>query len=206
MCGKSLMELEMENPNIDWDATEFKDEINCFKLLLCSRVSFWRPFVSILNITGCLCVTSLCIGSIPPVCFCEYCIILWSDYPANNSMCRGSPYTEVCEIQKLLLAEAFCLIDYTYCSTQYFYFNNLCCCCWKKLPKDNSSIATQPQPQNTSVPSSIATQPQPQNASVLQVPYALPSQAEQVDVVSTTMSEIVMVSGMREEFSDASIV
>ena len=194
MCGKSLMELEM-NRNIQWEASEFKDEINCFKLLLCNWWSFWRPLVSILDITGCLCVTSLCIGSIPPVCFCEYCIILWSDYPANNSMCRDSPYTEVCEIQKLLLAEAFCLIDYTYCSTQYFYFNKLCCCCWKKLPKDNSPITTQPQPQ-----------PQPQNASVLQVPYALPSQAEQVDVVSTTMSEIVMVSGMREEFSDASIV
>jgi len=195
--------------DVQWEASEFKDEINCFKLLLCSWWSCCRPLVSIADITGCLCVTSLCIGSIPPVCFCEYCIILWSDYGENNSLCRDSPYTEVCEIQKLLLAEAFCLIDHTVCSTQYFYFNKLCCCCWKKLPKDNSSIATQPQPQpqNASVPSSIATQPQPQqqNASVPQVRYVSHSD-EDPDVVSTTMSEIVMVSGMREEFSDASIV
>jgi hypothetical protein len=195
--------------NIQWEASEFKEDINYFGPLLWSEMFLWRPFVSILDITGCLCVTSLCIGSIPPVCVCEYFIILLSDHPENNSMCRDSPYTEVCEIQKLLLAEAFCLIDHTVCSTQYFYFNKLCCCCWKKLPKDNSSIATQPQPQpqNASVPSSIATQPQPQqqNASVPQVRY-VSHLDEDPDFVSKTMSEIVMKPGMRLEFSDASIV
>jgi len=169
----------------DWEASEFKDEINCFCPLICGWWSCCRPLVSIVDITGCLVVLGLCTGFTPPALLCEFCIITWSDYPERDSLFRNSPCTEACQIQKLLLAEAFCLIDHTKCSTQSFYFNNMCWCFLKESSKDNSSITTQPQPQ-------------PQNASVTQVPYALHSQAEQVDAV-LTISNIKMDPNAREE-------